>query len=115
MTPQEIKDLLLTIIREKKAEDLTVIDVADQTEIADYMIILSGRNNQNVRALCEHIEEKAEKAGLFVTRKEGVREGRWIVLDYASVIVHIFNREMRGYYALEKLWEKGDNVTKIED
>ena len=115
MTPNELKDTLLEIIKEKKAEDLTVIDVASQTEIADYMIIMTGKTNLNVRALCEHIEEKAEQKGIYATRKEGVREGRWVVLDYASVIVHIFNRDMRAYFNLEKLWDTGENVTKIED
>ena len=61
------------------------------------------------------IEEKAEKCGLYAMRKEGTREGRWVVIDYASVIVHIFNKEMRGYYSLEKLWENGENIERIED
>lgn len=114
MNPQELKDTLLEILKEKKVEDLTVIDVAKQTEIADYMIIMTGRNNTHVRTLSEFIEEEAEKRGICAIRKEGVREGRWIVIDYASVIVHIFNKEMRGYFALEQLWENGDNITKIE-
>lgn len=114
MNPQELKDTLLGILKEKKVEDLTVIDVAKQTEIADYMIIMTGRNNTHVRTLSEFIEEEAEKRGIYAIRKEGVREGRWIVIDYASVIVHIFNKEMRGYFALEQLWENGDNITKIE-
>ncbi len=115
MTPQEIKDKILEILKEKKVDDITVIDVSKQTEIADYMIIMTGRNNTHVRTLCDFIEEKAEKQGIYATRKEGVREGRWVVLDYASVLVHIFNKEMRGYFALEQLWENGDNVTHILD
>lgn len=115
MTPLELKDTLISIIKEKKVDDLTVIDVAAQTEIADYMIILSGKNNTNVRMLCDFIEEKAEEKGVYATRKDGVREGRWVVMDYASVIVHIFNKEMRGYFNLESLWEKDGNVTKIDD
>lgn len=115
MTPLELKDTLIEIIKEKNVEDLTVIDVAKQTEIADYMILMTGKNNTNVRMLCDHIEEKAEKKGIYAVRKEGVREGRWVVIDYASVIVHIFNKEMRGYFNLEAFWEKDGNVTKIED
>lgn len=115
MTPDNIKDLLLEIISEKKVEDLTVLSVAEQTTIADYMIIMTGRNNMQVRSLTEFIEEKAEEKGLVATRKEGVREGRWVVIDYSSVIVHIFNAEMRAYFNLEKLWENGDNVTHIDN
>ena len=61
MTPQEIKDKILEILKEKKVDDITVIDVSKQTEIADYMIIMTGRNNTHVRTLCDFIEEKAEK------------------------------------------------------
>lgn len=114
MTPKELKDKLLKIVQEKKVEGLTVINVEKQTEIADYMIIMTGSTNNQVRALSDYIEEKAEEAGIYVMRKEGVREGRWVVLDYASVLVHIFNKEMRGYYSLEQLWENGDNITHIE-
>ena len=115
MTPQEIKDKIIEIVKEKKVDDLTVVDVAAQTVVADYMIIMTGRNNSAVRNLCDFIEEKAEKCGLYATRKEGTREGRWVVIDYDSVIVHIFNKEMRGYYSLEKLWENGENIEKIDD
>ena len=115
MTPTEIKDKLIELIKEKKVEDLTVVDVASQTVVADYLIIMTGKNNTNVRMLCDFLEEKAEKCGLYATRKEGVREGRWVVMDYDSVIVHIFKKEMRGYYTLEKLWENGENIVKIEE
>ena len=72
------------------------------------------------KELNEIIEEtkaqiEAEEKGVYATRKDGVREGRWVVMDYASVIVHIFNKEMRGYFNLESLWEKDGNVTKIDD
>ncbi len=115
MNPQELKDAIVEVLKEKKVDDLTVIDVAAKTEIADYMIIMTGRNNTHVRTLCDFLEEKMEKKGVYAQRKEGVREGRWVVVDYASVIVHIFNKEMRGYFALEQLWEDGDNITKIEE
>ena len=129
MNPQQLKDAIVEVLKEKKVDDLTVIDVAAKTEIADYMIIMTGRNNTHVRTLCDFLEEitrekeaaeklleeKMEKKGVYAQRKEGVREGRWVVVDYASVIVHIFNKEMRGYFALEQLWEDGDNITKIEE
>jgi ribosome-associated protein len=115
MTPQQLKDRITDILKEKKNIDLTVIDVTGQTEIADYMIILTGSTNSAVRALCEEIDEKLEKDGVTASRKEGISEGRWIVMDYSSVLVHIFNKETRGYYELEKFWGKDGNVTKIAD
>jgi ribosome-associated protein len=112
MQPEDLKNEIIKILDEKKAEEITVLDIAEQTTIADYFVIATARSTTQVRALFEHIEEKLEKKGIFAIRKEGVREGRWVVIDYASVIVHIFNDETRDFYNLEKLWTKGDNIQK---
>lgn len=116
MTPQQLKDFLISVLKEKKAGEMTVIDVADKTSIADYFIIVSGKNAPQVKSICDNLEEKTEEKGVFATRKEGIREGRWIVMDYASVIVHIFNDETRDFYNLEKLWSNQEqtNITVIE-
>lgn len=116
MTPQQLKDFLIAVLKEKKTGDMTVIDVADKTSIADYFIIVSGKNAPQVKAICENLEEKTEEKGIFASRKEGIREARWIVMDYASVIVHIFNDETRDFYNLEKLWSDPEqtNITKVE-
>ncbi|NLL56726.1 MAG: ribosome silencing factor [Clostridiales bacterium] len=113
MTPSQLKDNIINYLQEKKAVDLTVINVTDQTTIADYFIIATGKSNAQVKALTEHLEEKMEEKEVFAIRKEGVREARWVVLDYASVIVHIFNDEARDFYNLEKLWGNTSNITKI--
>jgi ribosome-associated protein len=114
MTALELKDTLLSILTEKKAGDITVIDVSEQTVVTDYFIICTGRSTTQVKAITENLEEKAEEAGIFAVRKEGLREARWVVLDYSSVIVHVFSNETRDFYALEKLWGKGENVTVIQ-
>ena len=95
-----------------KAEDVVSIDVKGKTEIADYYVVASGRSMTHTRALIEHVEEEIDKIGVFPVRKEGVREGRWAVLDYGDVIVHIFNDETRLFYHLEKLWGDETNVEK---
>jgi ribosome-associated protein len=113
MTPNQIKDNVVKYLQEKKAEDITIINVTDQTTIADYFVIVSGKSTTQVKALTEFLEEKMEENEIFATRKEGEREARWVVLDYASVIVHIFNDSMRDFYNLEKLWGNTSNITKI--
>ena len=98
----------------KKAEDILLIDVREKTVLCDYFVIASGRNTTQVRALCENLEEHLSKQGIEPRRTEGVRDGRWGVLDYGDVIVHIFNDESRLFYHLERLWTEGENVRKID-
>ena len=102
MSPEEIKNAVCKELDERKAVDITVLNVADLTVIADYFVICTARSNKQVKALAEYVEEKLEEAG--------VREGKWAVLDLGSVIVHIFNDDTRMFYCLEKLWSDGGNV-----
>ena len=90
---------------------LTVLNVAHLTVVADYFVICTARSNKQVKALAEYLEEKLGDEGVTVLRTDGVREGKWAVLDYGSVIVHIFNDDTRMFYCLEKLWTDGDNVS----
>jgi ribosome-associated protein len=113
MLPKDLKDEIVKTLQNKKAMDITVINIAEQTTIADYFIIATAKNAAQAKALVESLEESLEKKETRALRKEGVREARWVVIDYASVIVHIFNDETRDFYNLEKLWIKGDNVEKI--
>ena len=95
----------------KKAQDVIKINVTDKTCLADYFVIASGRSAVQVRALADGVEEIVEKQhGINVTRREGVSEGRWAVLDFGDVIVHIFNDEQRLFYHLERLWGEGEKV-----
>ncbi len=98
-----------------KAEDVVSIDVMGKTEVADYYVIASGRSMTHTRSLTDNVEEDMEKLGVAPIRREGVREGRWCVLDYGDVIVHIFNDESRLFYHLEKLWGDGENIVKYKD
>ena len=119
MSEQNSKQKTLQICKylsDKKAYGIVYIDVESKTSLCDYFVICNGRSSTQVKSLAENLEEKMEKEhALAPRRREGVREGRWAVLDYQDVIVHIFNDEERDFYHLERLWEDGKNLTRYED
>lgn len=88
----------------KKAMDIVALNVADQTIVADWFVICSGRVSAQVKALCDEVEDKAPGLGLKQLRHEGYAEGRWIVIDFGTILVHIFHPEERAYYNMERLW-----------
>ena len=105
-----LEEKILQILDNKKGYDIKVIDVQEKTILADKFIIVSGTSNTHVKALCDNVEEDLKKEGIAPKRIEGYSEGRWILMDYSEVIVHIFHPEERETYNLEDLWE---NVSKI--
>ncbi len=116
MTSKEKCLQICSYLSSKKAGDILYIDVAKKSSLCDYFLICSGRSTTQVRALAENLEEKFEKEyGEVPRRREGVREGRWAVIDYADVIVHIFCDEERDFYNLERLWEDGENIVRFRD
>ncbi len=115
MTSLEKTLLICKLLSDKKAQNIVYIYVALDSSICDYFVIAGGRSSTQVKTLAEHLDEKMEEQGEIARRKEGMREGRWSVLDYSDVIVHIFNDEERDFYHLERLWEKGDNLTHYEE
>ena len=112
MDAKEFVQEVVKSIDKHKGEDIVSIDVRGKTEVADYNVVAGGRSMTHTRALIEHLEEDMDKLGIAPIRREGVREGRWAVLDYGDVIVHIFNDESRLFYHLEKLWGDENNVVK---
>lgn len=103
-------------LSEKKAKDIVYISVESKTSLCDYFIVAGGTSKTQVKALAENLEEKMEKEqGITPRRTDGVREGRWAVLDYADVIVHIFSDAERDFYNLERLWEDGENLVRYTD
>lgn len=108
----EGKELVLSLCKaldDKKAMDIVAIHVADRTIIADWFVICSGRVPAQVKALADELEEKAPALGLELRRQEGYREGRWVVLDYAHILVHIFLPDERKYYNMERLWMEDES------
>lgn len=88
----------------KLAQDIVVIDVSDQLFITDCFVIASASNERQVNAIVEEVEEKMRLAGYKPARREGAREGRWILLDYVDIVVHIQHADERSFYALDRLW-----------
>ena len=95
------------ILDDKKAVDIKALYVADKTIIAEWFIVCSGRSSVQVKTLSDEVEAKAPELGITARRREGYNDGRWIVLDFGDILVHIFHPEEREYYHLERLWEDG--------
>lgn len=100
-------DLVRIIVEkliEKEAEEVKVIEVSERFYITDYFVIASGNSERHVRTLYEYLDEQLSKDGIFPMGVEGYAEGRWILVDYGDVIVHIFLPDVRRFYDLEGLW-----------
>ena len=88
----------------KLADDVVVIDVSGQLVITDCFVIASASNERQVNAIVDEVEEKMRRAGYRAARREGTREGRWTLLDYVDIVVHIQHQDERNFYALDRLW-----------
>lgn len=89
---------------DKKAFDIKVLDIRELTTVADYFVIVSGNSTIQTSTIAGEIEDKMEEAGYGLLNKEGHQSARWILLDFGDIIVHVFHREDREFYNLEKLW-----------
>ncbi|SHF43845.1 ribosome silencing factor [Streptoalloteichus hindustanus] len=90
---------------DKKASDIVVLDVSDQLVITDCFVIASAPNERQVQAIVDNVEEKMRGAGTKPVRREGAQEGRWVLLDFVDVVVHVQHAEERTFYGLERLWK----------
>lgn len=96
---------------EENAIDLVILDVGELTVIADYFVICHGRSNIQIQSIAANVEEVLkEKEGILPLRRDGIEQGKWIILDYGSILVHIFAQEERDYYSLEKLWGDAKDI-----
>lgn len=109
-SPRELANAIIGVLDEKKANGLKLLYVENKTIIADYFIICSGTSNTQIKALANEVEFKLGETGVYPSHIEGLNEASWILLDYASVIVHIFNSETRNFYNLEKLWKDSEEI-----
>lgn len=106
---RELALKIAEVLDKKGATDIQILEVGHMTSITDFFVIANGRNVQSVRTLAEDLEDHLAENGILPRRKEGMNESRWIVLDYAHVIVHIFHPEERAFYNIERLWQDGSN------
>ena len=113
MEDQELTLRLANLLYEKKAADIAVLKVGHLTVLCDYMVIASGRTANQVTALADAVDDLAAEHGLRLRRSEGRNEGRWAVLDYGHLMVHLFHRDERAYYGLDRLWNDGTNALDL--
>ena len=109
MQDQALAQEIAQVIYDKKGRDIVVLNVQHLTVICDYMVIATGRSATQVKALADEVDDRMAELGLNLRRTEGQQDGRWVVLDYGHIMVHIFHQEDRAYYNLERLWEDGSN------
>ncbi len=109
----EIAKLAHTALEDKKGVDVNTLAVADKTVLADYFVIATGTSSTHVKALADEAEFKLKEAGYTCGHTEG--HGEWILLDYHSVIVHVFTKAAREFYKLEKLWSGADVIESVEE
>lgn len=101
-------------LSEKKAEDLRVIDISEISPLADYFVIATGANNNQIQAMVDAVDEELTKAGHHAKQIEGNRNSSWILMDYSDIIVHIFSKEDRLFYDLERIWTDGKKIAVEE-
>ncbi|MDI6601475.1 MAG: ribosome silencing factor [Thermoanaerobacteraceae bacterium] len=103
-SPLEIAGYVAEIMEDKKAEDIEILEIKDLTVIADYFVICTGKNPTQISSICDEIQEKLEEQGIKAGHIEGLRGKNWILMDYGSVVVHIFSPVDRDFYKLDRIW-----------
>jgi ribosome-associated protein len=101
----ELTEIAALAAAEKLAQDIIAYDVSDQLAITDAFLLCSGGNDRQVHAIIDEVELRLREAGARLIRREGEREGRWVLLDYADIVVHVQNSDERVFYALERIWK----------
>lgn len=104
---QEMVSLAIRALEDKKGNDIQVIDIHEVSVIADYFIIASGSNTNQVQTLSDNVDETLGRAGYELRQTEGYSSAAWILMDYNDIIVHIFSEEDRSFYDLERIWRDG--------
>ena len=107
---KEIAKMAINALEDKKAEDVRIIDISEVSVIADYFIIAGGNNPNQIRAMCDNVQEVLGRAGHDCRQTEGYDTANWVLMDFGDVIIHIFDRENRLLYDLERIWRDGKTV-----
>lgn len=101
-------------MEDKKAEDIKIIQISDLSPIADYFIIATGDNVRQVHAISNSIEEELGKNGIVPKQIEGYQNANWVLMDYGDIIIHVFDKENRLFYNLERIWKDGTEISVID-
>lgn len=108
---KEMARIAYQALSDKKGEDIKIIDIAGISVLADYFIIANGNSSSQVSALVDSVEEELHKAGYYLKQREGQSSGSWILLDFGDIIVHVFDKENRLFYDLERIWKDGKDIS----
>lgn len=101
-------------LSDKKGEDIKIIDITGISVLADYFIIANGNSDSQVNALVDNVEEELHKSGYPLRQREGQASGSWVLLDFGDIIVHVFDKENRLFYDLERIWKDGKDIMPEE-
>ncbi len=107
---EKLVKIAINALEDKKGEDISVLNVGKITIIADYFVIVSGNNPNQVQALADNVEDTLTKEGIEPKSKEGYMNANWILMDYGDFVVHIFDNESRSFFDLERIWKDADKV-----
>lgn len=111
--PKGLADAVAYLLDLKKGKDVVTVDLGGKTIVADYFVIASAYSSTAVKALSDFVEDELSKRGLEPNHRDA--DAKWVALDYGSVIVHVFYKELREFYQIERLWADGDNIKKFVD
>jgi len=118
MSELSIKDIALLAADaadDKKAEEIEILNVQGLTVIADYFVICSANSDQQVRAIARAIDEKLSEKGIEPKKMAGMNDAKWVLIDYADIIVHVFHKREREYYDLERLWSDAEKILRTDE
>ncbi len=110
LTPQDLAMLIVRALDSKKAQDIKVLRTFELTVLADYFIICTATSTTQIKTLMDEVEKVAKDRGEPLPRCEGYRAGGWVLVDFGSVVVHLFLKELREFYALERLWGDAEDI-----
>lgn len=111
---KRMAEIVFHALEDKKGEDIAVIDISQVSVIADYFVICTGASDSQIQALVENVDEKMHEKGYMLKQQEGRNSGSWVLMDYGDVIVHVFDKEGRSFYNLERIWSDGRRVLAEE-
>lgn len=110
MSQQEKLEMIIKTLDSKRGEDIQALKISDLTILADYFVIVNGTSNTHTRTLADEVEFQLSQKGIEPERREADTGNTWIILDYADIIVHVFYKEARSFYQLERLWADGEQI-----
>jgi ribosome-associated protein len=110
LNPVETAQLVATAAEDKKAHEITILDIRDVSVFTDYFVICHGNSQTQVQSIVNHIKRQLQQQGIAINGIEGLRTARWVLIDLGTVVVHVFHKEERAFYGLERLWGDAQHV-----